>query len=403
MSNAPVLTNLTLSVLADSGWYTADFTQAEPMDWGTGQGCLFVHDYCVQFAVTNFPDFFCTAMTSTPSCTVDRSAYGICNLITYSTALATQYQYFPSNTKEGGDEPELDFCPVVGQTVDCRMASNTPPGIALQGDLYCPTCRCFESTLYISALPQGSNTLTCYDKQCWKNDTGDYVLSVFVGGIQVDCLSDLQQLSVPGYNGVLTCPDPAETCQYWDLVCSPYCVQNGGTCNGTACICSDPSNYGVDCSLVYTTSTTTMTMTTTTAATITTTTTTTTPTSSTTVLTSTATSPGQAIPTATPTPTPSSNPTPTPPDYLIPVIAGTVSGGVVLIVIIFGLVICLVCRRKDRDYAVAADHSPSKDIKATRRTGGNGTARTLVFTVTHGEDDPHVSHKMDPEFDMETL
>ena len=42
----PVFSRLTLAVLEDSGWYSVDYSAAEPLLWGRGRGCGFIDQGC---------------------------------------------------------------------------------------------------------------------------------------------------------------------------------------------------------------------------------------------------------------------------------------------------------------------------------------------------------------------
>ena len=42
----PVLSSLTLALLEDSGWYSVDYSAAEPLEWGRGKGCDFINQGC---------------------------------------------------------------------------------------------------------------------------------------------------------------------------------------------------------------------------------------------------------------------------------------------------------------------------------------------------------------------
>lgn len=42
----PVFSGLTLSLLEDSGWYRVNYSVADPLFWGRGQGCNFVAQAC---------------------------------------------------------------------------------------------------------------------------------------------------------------------------------------------------------------------------------------------------------------------------------------------------------------------------------------------------------------------
>ena len=42
----PIFSRLTLAVLQDSGWYTVDYSAAQPLLWGKDRGCGFFKQGC---------------------------------------------------------------------------------------------------------------------------------------------------------------------------------------------------------------------------------------------------------------------------------------------------------------------------------------------------------------------
>lgn len=42
----PVYSSLTLALMEDTGWYTANYSMAQPLSWGKGLGCDFVMKSC---------------------------------------------------------------------------------------------------------------------------------------------------------------------------------------------------------------------------------------------------------------------------------------------------------------------------------------------------------------------
>lgn len=52
-SRNPVFSGLTLALFEDSGWYTVDYSVAEPLLWGAGMGCDFVEKSCSDWTTSN--------------------------------------------------------------------------------------------------------------------------------------------------------------------------------------------------------------------------------------------------------------------------------------------------------------------------------------------------------------
>ncbi len=42
----PLMSNFTLNLLKDTGWYNVDFQKSEVFLWGKGLGCNFFNDKC---------------------------------------------------------------------------------------------------------------------------------------------------------------------------------------------------------------------------------------------------------------------------------------------------------------------------------------------------------------------
>ena len=53
----PVFSRVTLALMEDTGWYVANYSNAENLTWGRDMGCDFVHQSCYQFGLQKVP--FC--------------------------------------------------------------------------------------------------------------------------------------------------------------------------------------------------------------------------------------------------------------------------------------------------------------------------------------------------------
>ena len=114
----PVFSRITLALMEDTGWYIANYSNAEIWTWGKGLGCAFVHLSCFDFGLNEKP--FCvevgngdSSMTRTQCTEPDRGAVGICNLKAFDDAIPAHYRYFKDYDKLGGSVVLADYCPFV--------------------------------------------------------------------------------------------------------------------------------------------------------------------------------------------------------------------------------------------------------------------------------------------------
>eukprot|EP00898_Chlorokybus_atmophyticus_P008015 jgi/Chlat1/8214/Chrsp76S07646 len=240
ISDDSVTSVLTLALLQDSGWYTANFSQADYLLWGAGQGATFVTQRCNKWGAA----YFCTSNNS-PQCTADRSGLGYCDIVTYNGDLPRNSQYF-SQPDVGGRDPYADYCPYVESGNGDTCLSGGSGGDPNLGELTCPNCRCFGSTLAKSGVSRGSGTpsLGCYQTRCLDNST----LQVSAGGNWAQCPTEGGTVTFTGFSGSVTCPPAVSICTVYDALggCPNSCSQQGNCVNNT-CICYD-GFQGADCS-----------------------------------------------------------------------------------------------------------------------------------------------------------
>lgn len=106
-SRNPVFSELTLSLLEDSGWYRSNYSTAGSLLWGQGMGCSFVTQRCPNWL--GYDGYFCTS-NGKQSCTSDYQAKGECMIGEVSGNLDPKYQYF-SDQYEAGIYDLPDYCP----------------------------------------------------------------------------------------------------------------------------------------------------------------------------------------------------------------------------------------------------------------------------------------------------
>ncbi|KAK5577533.1 hypothetical protein RB653_002476 [Dictyostelium firmibasis] len=103
------ITDLTMSILEDSGWYEITYNTQEQLVYGKGLGCDFVQKMCSP-KTWNYTGYFCST-NGQASCTGTRAAKGICRIIDYGSPLPPLYQHF-TNPNLVGSLITSDGCPI---------------------------------------------------------------------------------------------------------------------------------------------------------------------------------------------------------------------------------------------------------------------------------------------------
>lgn len=239
-----VFSALTLAFFEDSGWYRANTSTAERMHFGKNRGCNFATEKCINpdTGVSIASDHYCTS-NKAESCSVDGASRSVCTIST-GRSIAKEYQYFANAPSEGGDD-FADFCPInVGYTYgDCSNPNNLVfPGstqINILGESYCPTCKCTSTTLRSADsanwIVNSRRQSGCYAMRCYDNGSSDVTKSIIEltiprskssDTIRVNCTTKGEILSVDGFSGSITCPDPSIIC---DSVGAYNFVDEAGT------------------------------------------------------------------------------------------------------------------------------------------------------------------------------
>ena len=89
-----VVSKMTLALLEDSGWYKANYSMADRLDWGRNQGTEFVTSPCNLWKGA----YHCNT-TQLSGCTYNREAEGYCPIVSYSGDLPQWARYFPQANK----------------------------------------------------------------------------------------------------------------------------------------------------------------------------------------------------------------------------------------------------------------------------------------------------------------
>ncbi|RLN94261.1 hypothetical protein BBJ28_00006984 [Nothophytophthora sp. Chile5] len=266
-----VFSALTLAFFEDSGWYRVNGSTAQRLHFGEQRGCAFATEKCINPA-TQEPleaDHFC-AKDDVESCSVDATSRSVCSLSTQRQLISPEYRYFPADPTKGGVNAFADFCPLnVGFAAgDCTVPTNLQKvgstAANMFGETYCPTCKCTPTSLRSSDstgwTPSTRRQTGCYDMRCLLSDdagvNGSSVVveltvprSATLDDVHVNCTVKGSKVTVPGFTGYLTCPDPVVVCNLAasDRFLDGYSVQSTSSYGGSSTP-SSTSNTSKDAS-----------------------------------------------------------------------------------------------------------------------------------------------------------
>ncbi|KAH9325918.1 hypothetical protein KI387_006096, partial [Taxus chinensis] len=238
-----VVSSMTLALLEDSGWYQANYSMAERLDWGQHQGVDFVNSPCNQWKGA----YHCNS-THSSGCTYNREAEGYCPIVAYSGDLPQWARYFPQPNK-GGQSSLADYCTyfVAYSDGSCTNTNSARSPDRMLGEMRGPDSRCMASSLVRTGFVRGTLTQGngCYQHRCLNK-----TLEVSVDGIWQACPESGGAILFTGFNGELLCPAYNELCGDSSLDlhgrCPHSCNYNGECIDGK-CHCF-LGFIGSDCS-----------------------------------------------------------------------------------------------------------------------------------------------------------
>jgi leishmanolysin len=216
------VSELTLALLESSGWYVADYSYADPYDFGKGAGCNFLTQSCTS---SSFVAKAGICKTSARSCTSTLNGGGSCS-----------------------SDGRTDGCkfvhPNVNYMCDNPSASSYARLPSLQAFGRAANSKCFTGTLSTSS--GASQTTYCFKYSCSGSGTSTR-LNVQLGSKSVAC-AKAGTVTVSGYKGYINCPDPIDFCTgAGRKTCLRNCMGRG-TCNNGVCSCYK-GYKGKDCAL----------------------------------------------------------------------------------------------------------------------------------------------------------
>ncbi|KAK6115839.1 hypothetical protein DH2020_008108 [Rehmannia glutinosa] len=189
-----VVSKMTLALLEDSGWYRANYSMADRLDWGRNQGTEFV-----TFPCNLWKGAYRCNSTQFSGCTYNREAEGYCPIVNYSGDLPEWARYFPQANK-GGQSSLADYCTyfVAYSDGSCTDTNSARAPDGMLGEMRGSSSRCMASSLVRSGFVRGSTSQGngCYQHRCINNS-----LEVAVDGLWKVCPEAGGPVKFPGFNG----------------------------------------------------------------------------------------------------------------------------------------------------------------------------------------------------------
>ena len=223
-----VVSDITLAVFEDSGWYNVNYYSGGLFKTGKGEGCKFLINDCIdkKTHLSNFKLDFCDTKKKevcSPSL-IDR---GSCYLVDYNQdddfKIDKEYQYFGNNYTGGWIF--ADFCPVMENhfekyyhyysRCDDKGMSNLPNEL---GEILSDNSFCFISTLVNSNSNDEIKNKYSYEKAiCYKVENCDintFSYTINIGDKNFTCqnVRESKSFSVDGFDGKINCPPYFRIC-----------------------------------------------------------------------------------------------------------------------------------------------------------------------------------------------
>ena len=249
-----VISEITLALLEDSGWYKINYYTGGLMRFGKNKGCDFIQNKCLDsYYNTQFDnEFFDFNERYSPSCSAGRQSrtYSIMNIYNYVIDYNYQENFIPDfgGFYYSGSMYTTDYCPTHGQrndetnngyfTGNCKYGDGSfgyniyyinpetgeyeskHPNSELPqelGEIYSDTSFCFMSSLAPTGKYQLYSSIPhpmCYQIYCSSSS-----LSIKINNDLVVCPREGGNVKIDGYDGFINCPD-------YNLMCTGTVVCN---------------------------------------------------------------------------------------------------------------------------------------------------------------------------------
>ncbi|CAK9018751.1 Leishmanolysin-like peptidase [Durusdinium trenchii] len=264
-STVPRISDLTLALLEDSGWYKVHGGAASidgdsvagAFFFGKNKGCSFVEGQCIIAQQSAFPGTFCTEnqgpcasqWSGSLTCSHDAMAVGLCSNCQHTNPLPVAYRHFENPRQVS--VAQVGYCPVVEPFWFCKDQSAYSAHASFRyGESLGAASRCILSTATQEGYTQPQRALgSCRNVYC--EDGG---VKIQIGGPEnlVHCAAaeSGQPKQVYGqFRGYVLCPDYVQLCGA-EGVHGPKRDQSDclfpGVLRHGRCVCP-PGSLGTDC------------------------------------------------------------------------------------------------------------------------------------------------------------
>lgn len=229
----PVISNLTLSLLEDTGWYDVDYSRSQPFMWGDSRSYNKPDEKLNQFVTSSpqigFPKHYI--------CWPDQPMDEVCNYDLRSKANCRHYAKWNCNNPRGddskacsikelanpldlpyrGNHSEFDFLWFKVPDAEQRCDDVTLNPNAKNGEFYGDQSVCAMSTLASSTIVATPKPM-CYKMLCNKN----YQLFIKIGDQTKLCSYEDQELEFSGFTGKVKCPNSDIACGMKQYLGRPF-------------------------------------------------------------------------------------------------------------------------------------------------------------------------------------
>lgn len=243
-NNLKVISEITLALFEDSGWYKVNYYTGGLFRFGKKQGCNFLYNDCIIDDQVVFKNDFCN-LGNSGFCSSNRLERGFCyiKITTNISSIPKQNRYFTDQSLAG--HPLVDFCPVSAPLLNntmffkgsCQLGDTIHP-IGMMDNIFITEnssfSSCFMSSLVSLGLRSNYSDYSndqiypyCYHVICdYKNESYDIFIDTFKK-ITVTKDSPSTQ-SIQGYKGSVETPKFSLICTNKNGVCSDAlsCINN---------------------------------------------------------------------------------------------------------------------------------------------------------------------------------
>ena len=238
------ISEFTLALLEDSGYYKANYFTGGLMQYGRNKGCEFLNTKCVNDLKINpkfSNEFFYNMNRNThgldSSCSSGRQSRGYQGIFDYNYVIPKEFQYF--NSKYRGGMFHTDYCPVtfysnaeqkkIYNTGRCSEIGDEIYGSEIPyrdfvfytsgeiksktGEYLSNNSFCVLSTLISTKIRDYKLYSSTLRAVCFRMHCSERSLTIQIGNNFLVCPRAGGKINSPGFDGYLLCPD-------YNLICS---------------------------------------------------------------------------------------------------------------------------------------------------------------------------------------